>query len=203
MLPPFPLHPHSWSSLPNKPSAPNRFLVSGSASQGTRSGDRGCGRQSHLLASCISTVLPACPPRPGLRPRSPVPSAGHRWTGGASLMTGRWCGRSALIPAARGHPQMAAVASLEAREPPLPMLPPPQAAPSIPEALCSPCPSHQPRVSPGTLSRLHQPPFVDEGNLDSRGQECALPTPGPPPFAKALLILPGSAEMLLPPGSPS
>lgn len=43
-----------------------------------------------------------------------------------------------------------------------------------------PVPCHQPGVSPRTLNRLHRPSSVHEGNLDSRGQECALPMPGPP-----------------------
>lgn len=184
--PAFPLHPHSRSSLPNKPSAPSQLLDSGSASQGLLSGDRGCGQQSHLLASCTPTVLPTCPPGPGLRPHSPVPSAGPRRTGGwLPLPTGRSCGQSTLIPAVSGHPQMAAVTSLEVQvkpsEPSPPMLPPPQGAPSISRSpLRSLSHAISPGVSPRTLNRLHRPSFVHEGNLDSRGQECALPMPGLP-----------------------
>ena len=56
----------------------------------------------------------------------------------------------------------------------------------FPKPSVVPVPCHQPRVSPRTLSRLHQPSFVHEGNLDSRGQECALPMSLQPPAQHSL-----------------
>ena len=135
--PPFPLHPHSRSSLPSKPPAPNQFLDSSSASQGPLSGDRGCQRQSHLLASCTSIH----PPHPSsqARPQTPFTCSISR------AQADRWV-------ASPTDGEIAVVTSLEVpvkhSKPSLPLLPPPQGAPSISR---SPLWSLSHAISPGCL----------------------------------------------------
>lgn len=193
--PPFPLHPHSRSSLPSKPPAPNQFLDSSSASQGPLSGDRGCQRQSHLLASCTSIH----PPHPSSQARPQTPftcsisrAQADRWVASPTdgeIVWAKHVNPCSAWPSPDGSRDLLGGPGEAQQAFPAPAPPSTGRPLHFPKPSVVPVPCHQPRVSPRTLSRLHQPSFVHEGNLDSRGQECALPMPGPPPFAKALLIL--------------
>lgn len=189
---PSPPQPHSSSSLPNKPPAPSQFLDSSSASQGPLSGDRGCGRQSHLLASYTSIHPPHLSSQ--ARPQAPFTCSisqaqADRWVASPTdgeIVWAKHVNPCSAWPSPDGSRDLLGGPGEVQQAFPAPAPHSTGRPLHFPKPSVVPVPCHQPRVSPRTLSRLHQPSFVHEGNLDSRGQECALPMSLQPPAQHSL-----------------